>query len=108
MFIERNPRRVAEDLHATTAIPCSAFTLDGQLLYSGGSHFLHHDYDLYNRLIRTMTHPDEHAPQTTRLRNEAGRQFTAYYINKYRYADGFIVMGPYTDQDLANVSQFVT
>lgn len=106
MFIERNPRRVAEDLHATTSIPCSAFSLDGRLLYSGGNHFLHDDYELYNQLVGAMSHPTEGSAQTTRIKNDAGREFTAYYINKHRYEDGFILLGPYTEADLANVSQF--
>ncbi len=106
MFIERNPRRVAEDLHATTGIACSAFARDGRLLYAGGSHFLHNDYDLYHELVTAMIHPGPDTVQTTRVRTSQHRQFIAYYINKYKYDDGFILLGPYTEADLVRVSQF--
>lgn len=106
MFIERNPRRVAEDLHAATGIACSAFARDGRLLYAGGSHFPHDDYDLYHELVTAMIHPGPASVQTARVRTPQGRQFIAYYINKYKYDDGFILLGPYTEADLVKVSQF--
>lgn len=106
MFIERNPRRVAEDLHSATLIPCSAFTGNGRLLYSGGSHFCHDDYDLYNRLVEEMVHPAPPISQYRTLTSAFGDHYTAYYINKHRPADGFVLLGPYTPADLERISRF--
>lgn len=106
MFIERSPRRVAEDFYAATQIPSSAFSADGKLLYSGGSHFIHDDYALYNDLVASMVSPEPDGPLSKTLTNAGGEAYTAYYINKYKYRDGFVLAGPYTREDLARISQF--
>lgn len=106
MFLERNPRRVAEDFYAATQISSSAFSSKGKILFSAGNHFIHDDYDLYNDLVDAMVLSDPTAPIAVTLTSQQGQRYTAYYINKYKYQDGFVLIGPYTKQDLARISQF--
>lgn len=106
MFLERNPRRVAENFYAATKIPSSAFSSDGKIVFNAGSHFIHNDYDIYNNLIETMVLSEPDAPIALTLTSPLGQRYTAYFINKYKYQDGFVLIGPYTRQDLARISQF--
>ncbi len=104
MFIERNPKEVAEDFYASTFIAVSAYSYDGKIQYSGGDHYRYADYDLINNLLEKMLYPADTSYTSLTLSNDRGYHYTAYYINKTSPKDGFVIMGPYNQEDLERVN----
>lgn len=51
-----------------------------------------------------MTHPKDATYTSLTLTNAEGFHYTAYYINKTVPKDGFIIMGPYSQEDLERVN----
>jgi len=61
LLIERNPKEVAEDFYASTFIPCSAYTIEGKLLFSGGDHYQYGDHGIIADLIDKLTQQNPYA-----------------------------------------------
>lgn len=104
MFIERNPREVAEDFYVSTFIAVSAYSHDGKIQYSGGDHYRYGDYDIINKLLEKMSIPSDTTYTSLTLTTHKGYNYTAYFINKSRLKDGFIIMGPYNQDDLERIN----
>jgi AraC-like DNA-binding protein len=104
LFIERNPREVAEDFYVSTFIAVSAYSHDGKIQYSGGDHYRHGDYDIINKLLEKMSIPSDTSYTSLTLTNHIGYNYTAYFINKSRLKDGFIITGPYNQDDLERIN----
>lgn len=104
LFIERNPREVAEDFYASTFIAVSAYSHDGKIQYSGGDHYRFGDYDIMNKLLEKMSNPSDTSYTSLTLTNQKEYNYTAYFINKTRLKDGFVIMGPYNQEDLERIN----
>ncbi len=105
MFIERNPKEVAEDFYVSTFIPVSAYLKDGSKIYQAGDHHIYDDGSLLENLISKMLTGDEYRYSSITLSSEEGFQYTAYYINKTKPQDGFVLIGPYHQDDLARINR---
>lgn len=101
MLIERNPKEVAEDFYASTFIPCSAYTIEGKLLFSGGDHYKYGDHALIADLIEKLTQQNPYASLT--LSNAEGFNYTAYQSNQLKPQDVFLVVGPYDQHDVQRI-----
>ena len=103
MFIERDPREVAEDFYISTFIPISAYSFDGTEVYRGGDHFKFDDYTIYDTLLKKMSGSVKTGYSSLTLSSEFGNNYTAYHINQSKPMDGFVIVGPYNQDDLDRI-----
>ena len=105
MFIKRNPKEVAEDFYASTFIPVTAYVDHGLKVYEAGNQKVYQDEDLMEKLIQKMTYGSEDGYTSLTLSSEEGYHYTAYYINKVKPKDGFVLIGPYHQDDLGRINR---
>ena len=103
MFIERDPKEVAEDFYVSTFIPISAYSIDGTEVYRGGDHFKFDDYTIYDTLLKKMSGSAKTGYSSLTLSSEYGYNYTAYHINQSKPIDGFVIIGPYNQEDLDRI-----
>lgn len=105
LFIQRNPKEVAEDFYFSTFIPVSAYLHGGHKIYEAGDQHLFGDDTLLDNLMKKMTtsHHDNYSSIT--LSSDEGFHYTAYNINKTKPEDGFVLIGPYEEEDLERMNR---
>lgn len=104
IFIKRDPREVAEDFYANTFIPVSAYESHGFKIYQAGDQEIYQDYSLLTKLIQKMISIDKDGYTSLTLSSHEGYHYTAYYINKAKPKDGFVLIGPYAQDDLERIN----
>ncbi len=105
MFIERNPKEVAEDFYVSTFIPVSAYLEDGKKVYQAGNHHIYGDEQLTENLLEKMIGGYEVRYSSLTLSSDEGFHYTAYYINNTKPQDGFVLIGPYHQEDLERMNR---